>query len=47
VRKKSQRKNSNGKEHTLLKLLKTLKSDLELIRVGEGGRVVEDFHPKK
>lgn len=32
---------------TFLELLETLKSNLELVRCGEGGRVVQDLDPEK
>lgn len=33
--------------HTLLQLLEAFKGDLEVVVVGEFGRVVEDVDPKK
>lgn len=32
---------------TFLKLFETLEGDLELVRCGEGGRVVENLDPEK
>lgn len=32
---------------TFLELFQALEGNFESVRVGEGGRVVEDFHPEK